>query len=99
MEKAANELQEYSRDSGLIYTGEKNNMAETHLSEVETELAQAQNDRIQKESQYKLAKAADPESLPQVLDNGPLREYSMRLADSTANMPICFPPARRKMRK
>lgn len=81
MEKAANELQEYSRNSGLIYAGEKNNMAETQLSQVETELAQAQNDRIQRESQYKLAKAADPESLPQVLDNGPLREYSMRLAD------------------
>ncbi len=81
MEKAANELQAYSRESGLIFTDEKNNMADAHLSELETELAQAQNDRIQRESQYKLAKAADPETLPQVLDNGPLREYSMRLAD------------------
>ncbi|MFZ0594029.1 MAG: polysaccharide biosynthesis tyrosine autokinase [Bryobacteraceae bacterium] len=81
MEKAANELQTYSRESGLVFTDEKNNMADAHLSELETELAQAQNDRIQRESQYKLAKAADPETLPQVLDNGPLREYSMRLAD------------------
>jgi polysaccharide biosynthesis transport protein len=81
MEKAANELQAYSRESGLIFTDEKNNMADAHLSELETELAQAQNDRIQRESQYKLAKAADPETLPQILDNGPLREYSMRLAD------------------
>jgi polysaccharide biosynthesis transport protein len=81
MEKAANELQAYSRESGLIYTGERNNVAETRLSELESELAQAQNDRIQKESQYRLAKDADPESLPQVLDNGPLRDYTMRLTD------------------
>ncbi len=81
MEKAANELQAYSRESGLIYTGDKNNLSETRLNELETNLAQAQNDRIQKESQYNLAKAADPETLPQVLDNGPLREYTMRLAD------------------
>lgn len=81
MEKAANDLQAYSRESGLVYTDEKNNLAETHLSQIETELAQAQNDRIQKESQYKLAKAADPESLPQVLDNGPLRQYSIHLAE------------------
>lgn len=81
MEKAASELQAYSRESGLIYTEEKNNLAETHLSQIEAELAQAQNDRIQKESQYKLAKAADPESLPQVLDNGPLRQYSIHLAE------------------
>jgi len=81
MEKAANELQAYSRESGLVYTDEKNNLAETHLSQIEAELAQAQNDRIQKESQYKLAKAADPESLPQVLDNGPLRQYSIHLAE------------------
>ena len=81
MEKAANELQAYSRESGLLYTGEKNSVAETRLTELETNVAQAQNDRIQKESQYNLAKAADPETLPQVLDNGPLREYTMRLAD------------------
>lgn len=83
MEKAANELQAYSRESGLLYTGtgDKNNVAETQLSELQNNLAQAQNDRIQKESQYHLAKAADPETLPQVLDNGPLREYTMRLSD------------------
>jgi capsular exopolysaccharide synthesis family protein len=81
MEDAANKLQAYSRESGLMYTGDKNSMAETHLSELQSEVAQAQNDRIQKESQYKLAQSADPESLPQVLDNGPLREYTMRLAD------------------
>ncbi len=81
MEKAANELQAYSRESGLLYTGEHNSVAETHLGELQSELAQAQNDRIQKESQYRLAKAADPESLPQVLDNGPLRDYTMRLSE------------------
>jgi succinoglycan biosynthesis transport protein ExoP len=81
MEKAANELQAYSRDSGLLYTGDKNNVAEAQLTGLQNNLAQAQNERIQKESQYNLAKAADPETLPQVLDNGPLREYTMRLSD------------------
>ena len=81
MEAAATQLQAYSKDSGLLYTEDKNSVAETQLTEVEGELARAQGDRIQKESQYDLARGADPESLPEVLDNGPLRDYQTKLAD------------------
>lgn len=81
MEKAANELQTYSKDSGLLYTADKSSVAETQLTEVESELARAQGDRIQKQSQYELARGADPDSLPAVLDNGPLRDYQTKLAD------------------
>lgn len=81
MEKAANQLQTYSKDSGLLYTADKTNVAETQLTEVDAELARAQADRIQKQSQYELARGADPDSLPEVLDNGPLRDYQTKLAD------------------
>ena len=81
MEQAEAELQAYSRKTGLIYTGEKQNVADTRLQQLETELASAQAARIQRESQYMLAKGADPDSLPQVLDNGPLKGYQVKLAD------------------
>lgn len=81
MEKAANQLQTYSKDSGLLYTADKTSVAETQLTEVDSELARAQADRIQKQSQYELARGADPDSLPEVLDNGPLRDYQTKLAD------------------
>jgi succinoglycan biosynthesis transport protein ExoP len=81
METAANQLQAYSKDSGLLYTADKSSVAETQLSEVQSDLAKAQDDRIQKQSRYELARGADPDSLPEVLDNGPLRDYQTKLAD------------------
>jgi len=82
MEQAESELQAYSRKTGLLYTGDdKTNVADTRLQQIETELAAAQAARIQSESQYTLAKGADPDTLPQVLDNGSLKSYQAKLAD------------------
>ena len=41
----------------------------------------AQADRIQKEAKYSLTVSSSPESLPEVLDNGPLAQYQVKLAD------------------
>lgn len=82
MEEAEGELQAYSRKNGLLYTGDdKQNVADTRLQQLETELAAAQAARIQSESQYSLAKGADPDTLPQVLDNGALKSYQAKLVD------------------
>src|SRR5207237_1216920 len=48
-----------------------------------------------KQAKYELAKSASPESLPEVLDNGPLKEYQIKLTDlrrQLAEMETTFTP-------
>lgn len=82
MEHAERELQDYSRTAGIIYTSsvENSSIAETQLAQIETELSQAQNDRIQKEAIARM-RSTDPASLPQILDDSSLRDYETKLED------------------
>lgn len=81
METAEGELQAYSRQSGLLYTGEDKSVAEGRLTALEEERSRADADRIQKEARYRLLTAADPASLPEILGNETLRSYQTKLAD------------------
>jgi len=81
LEASEQRLQEYARSSGLLFTGEDHNVAEEKLRQLQEELSRAQADRIQKEAKYNLTTSSSPESLPEVLDNGPLAQYQVRLAD------------------
>ena len=53
----------------------------TKLREVQTELSRAQAERITRESDYEVASSRPVDALPAALDNGPIREYRLRLAD------------------
>jgi uncharacterized protein involved in exopolysaccharide biosynthesis len=56
-------------------------VAEEKLGQLQAELSHAQADRIQKEAKYNLTGSSSTESLPEVLDNGPLGQYQVKLAD------------------
>jgi polysaccharide biosynthesis transport protein len=81
LEASEQGLQEYARSSGLMFTGENQNVAEEKLKQLQQELSGAEADRIQKEAKYKLTNSSSPESLPEVLDSGPLTQYQLRLAE------------------
>ena len=81
LEASEQRLQEYARSSGLMFTGENQNVAEERLKQLQQELSGAEADRIQKEAKYKLTISSSPESLPEVLDSGPLTQYQVRLAE------------------
>ena len=74
-------LQSYAQETTLLASGDKEGIAQEKLRQLQTELSQAQADRIVKQSQYELIASATPDSLPPVLDSGPLREYQTKLAD------------------
>ncbi len=102
MEQAESELQAYSRKAGLLYTDGTQNVADTQLQQLEAELAAAQGARIQSESQYTLAKGADPDTLPQVLDNGPLKSYQGKLVElerQKAELEATMTPENPKVKK
>jgi polysaccharide biosynthesis transport protein len=81
MELAERELQNYSRQSDLLYTSNNDTVAVTRLEGLQEELTKAQGERIQKESQYRIAQGANPDSLPELADSSILREYQSKLAD------------------
>jgi capsular exopolysaccharide synthesis family protein len=81
LERAEDELQRYARDTGLLYTGEKESVAEEKLKQVQQELSRAQAERTAKQSQYELASMAAPDSLPQILDDRSLGDYQAKLTD------------------
>ncbi len=81
LEASEQRLQEYARSSGLLFTSEDHSVAEEKLSQLQNELSKAQADRIEKEAKYSLTVSSSPESLPEVLDNGPLAQYQVKLAD------------------
>jgi polysaccharide biosynthesis transport protein len=81
LEKSEDELQSYAQASGLLFTSEKDNVAEDKLRELQDELSKAQADRVASQSKYELASTASPESLPEVLDDATLTEYQSKLTD------------------
>jgi polysaccharide biosynthesis transport protein len=81
LEKSDDELQSYAQISGLLFTSEKDNVAEEKLRQLQEELSKAQADRVTSQSKYELASTAAPESLPEVLDDATLKDYQIKLTD------------------
>jgi len=81
LEKSEDELQSYANASGLLFTSEKDNVAEEKLRQLQDELSKAQADRVTSQSRYELVSTASPESLPEVLDDATLKDYQVKLTD------------------
>ncbi len=81
LEKSEDELQSYAGATGLLFTSEKDNVAEEKLRQLQEELSKAHADRVARQSKYELASKASPESLPEVLDDKTLGEYHVKLTD------------------
>jgi polysaccharide biosynthesis transport protein len=79
LEKSEEELHQYGRKSDLIFTSEKNNLAEERLRQLQDELLKAQADRVAKQSRYELATIAPLETLPEVLDDATLKDYQIEV--------------------
>jgi polysaccharide biosynthesis transport protein len=81
LSNAEQELQNYSAETGLVPADEKTGSDQALLQKWEDQLAKVQTDRIHKQSQYLVAQSANPDALPEVLDDPALKEYKERLAD------------------
>jgi succinoglycan biosynthesis transport protein ExoP len=81
LEQSETEMQEYARTSGLSFTSEKENLAESRLKELQDDLSKAQADRIASQAKLEGAKNNPADTLPEVLDDTTMREYRQRLTD------------------
>ena len=81
LEQSENRLQEYGRQTGLVYTGAEQSIEEDTLKQLQQEYSSAKADRIAKQSLSEIASTSQADAIPQVADNGHLSEYSRKMAD------------------
>jgi len=81
LEASEAQLQDYARTSGLSFTSEKENLAESRLKELQDELSKAQADRIANQAKFEAAKSRPADSLPEVLEDPTMREYRQKLTE------------------
>lgn len=79
--QAESDLTASARESALGLNSDTDNPAQEKLRQLQAELSRAQSDRISKQSEFETLSSAQPDSLPVTWDQGPIREYRMRLAD------------------
>ncbi|MGH9680444.1 MAG: GumC family protein, partial [Candidatus Acidiferrales bacterium] len=81
LEKSEDDLQSYASASGLLFTSEKDNVADDKLHQLQDDLSKAHADRVAAQSRFELASTSSPDSLPEVLDDPTLKEYQVKLTD------------------
>jgi polysaccharide biosynthesis transport protein len=102
LERSDDALQEYARRSGLIFTGEKTNVSEEKLHQLQEELTKAETDRVSKQSRWEMATSAPADSLPDVLNDLSLRDYQGRLSElrrQAAELSETYTPENAKVRR
>ncbi|MFL6415713.1 MAG: GumC family protein, partial [Bryobacteraceae bacterium] len=88
-------LQAYARQKGLMYTGEKQSVSEEKLRQLQAELSKAQADLMEKQSRSEIARAANLETVPEILNDNNLRSMESTLTDlrrQEAQLGVTFKP-------
>jgi succinoglycan biosynthesis transport protein ExoP len=70
VETSEEKLVHYQKEHGILGLDEKQNVVTAKLDELNKELTIAEGDRIEKESDYKLAMASDPDVVEKALPGG-----------------------------
>jgi succinoglycan biosynthesis transport protein ExoP len=104
LEKSEDKLQDYGRATGLMFTSEEKDgsIAEERLHQLQSGLSDAQADRVAKQSKFEIAKSAPVESLPQVLDDGTLRDLQSKLTEmrsQLAELKVSLTPAHYRVQR
>jgi len=72
VEQSQEKLVQYQKEHGILGIDEKENIVTSKLDELNKELTQAEDDRMQKESVYRLASSGDPDLLSNLDPASPL---------------------------
>jgi succinoglycan biosynthesis transport protein ExoP len=102
LEISENQLQDYARSSGLVFTSQNGNVADQKLQQVQEELSKAQSILTDKQANYEMAKDNPVESLPATLDDPTMRDYRQKLTElqrQHAELSSTLTPEHYKVRK
>lgn len=101
LQSSEDAMQNYARSVNLIYTDASRESAATErLRTVQQDLARAEADLDDKQSQIELIKNSAVDALPKVYDDGALRDYKSRMADlqrQKADLLVSYSPKHYKV--
>ncbi|QCQ20860.1 GumC family protein [Desulfoglaeba alkanexedens] len=81
LEKAEEELNAFAKKAGIVSLDTRLNLVYRQLEEVNSALAGAESERVARESLYRQAMTAGPDSLPAVIDNEVIQELRTQYID------------------
>ncbi len=95
LRSSENALEAYARQQGLIYTNENQSIAEEKLEQLQTQLSQAQAERVERQSRAEVAHSVTAEAVPDVVNDTNLRAMESTLTDlrrQEADLRVVFKP-------
>jgi capsular exopolysaccharide synthesis family protein len=95
-------LQSYARNAAILFSPDKETIAQERLRNLQNELTRAQAERMQKQSEYELSVTRPTNSLAAAADSPVFREYSMRLTDlqrERAQLAVSLTPEHPRVQK
>jgi capsular exopolysaccharide synthesis family protein len=78
VETSQQRLVDYQREHGIVGVDEKQNVITTKLDQLNKELTEAEMDRIQKESLYRISLEGKPELLPRESQSGDVAQDALK---------------------
>jgi capsular exopolysaccharide synthesis family protein len=102
LERSEDGLQSYARQSGLLYTAEKNSVSEEKLRQLQESLSKAQADRVARQSRYEVARSGSINALSEVSGEVGPKETQAKLIDlrrQMAELSSVYTPAHYKVKR
>ncbi|MBI4442686.1 MAG: polysaccharide biosynthesis tyrosine autokinase [Acidobacteria bacterium] len=81
LEKSEEDLQQYAKESSILFLNEKQSLGAEKLQQIQQEATRAEADRIHKESLYEQVRGGDFSAVPGIFENRLYQDLSVRLAD------------------
>ena len=91
-EDSQRQLEAATGGDGLALSEASNNIGEDRLRQLQGELIRAQAERMERESQSRIAASAAPDALPAAIESPAYRDYKQKLADLNARVAELVPP-------
>ena len=102
LESSESELNSYAAKYDLVFTQEKNNLAEAKLQQLQEELSRAEAERVARQSRIEATQSTSLDSLPEALDDTTLRDYRLKIAElrrELAELNATLTPAHYKVQR
>jgi uncharacterized protein involved in exopolysaccharide biosynthesis/Mrp family chromosome partitioning ATPase len=102
LDRSENEMLDYARSAGLVFTSEHNSAEEGRLKQMQEALSKAQEERVAEQTRYERVLATPADALPEVLDDATLRSYQVKLTDlrqQAADLSTVLKPAHYKVQQ
>jgi Mrp family chromosome partitioning ATPase len=102
LDRSENEMQDYARNAGLVFTSGHDSAEEGRLKQMQEALSKAQEERVAEQTRYERVLATPADALPEVLDDATLRSYQVKLTElrqQAADLSTVLKPAHFKVQQ